>query len=97
MRYGGDFLILRAKGDDDYNPYVKGLCNANSVATLIIPDRAAAQEAAVAEIIRTAEAVFIAGGDQANYIRGWKGTAVEKTINQGIAEGKPIGGTGRRR
>ena len=36
---GGDFLILRAHGDDDYNPYVQGLCHLNSVATLILPDR----------------------------------------------------------
>jgi len=90
---GGDFLVLRARGDDDYNSYVNGLCKANSVATLIISDRAAAQDVAVAEIIRRAEVVFIAGGDQANYIRGWQGTAVEKALNNGIAAGKPIGGT----
>src|SRR5215467_4726260 len=75
---GGDFLILRARGDDDYNSYVNGLCKANSVATLIIPDRAAAEDPSVAEIIRKSEVVFIAGGDQANYIRGWRGTPVEK-------------------
>ena len=74
---GGDFLILRARGDDDYNSYVNGLCKTNSVATLIIPNREAAMDPAVAEIIRKAEVVFIAGGDQANYIRGWKGTPVE--------------------
>ena len=90
---GGDFLILRARGDDDYNSYVNGLCKANSVATLIIPDRTAAEDPAVANIIRKAEVVFIAGGDQANYIRGWKGTGVEKAINVDIAAGKPIGGT----
>jgi cyanophycinase len=90
---GGDFLILRATGDDDYNPYVNGLCKANSVATLILPDRAAAEDPAVAEIILQAEVVFVAGGDQANYIRGWKGTPVESAINQNIAAGKPIGGT----
>jgi cyanophycinase len=90
---GGDFLILRARGDDAYNSYVNGLCKANSVATLIIPDRAAAEDAAVAEIIRKAEAVFITGGDQANYIRGWKDTPVEKAMNENIAAGKPIGGT----
>ena len=28
---GGDFLVLRARGDDDYNSYIKGLCKANSV------------------------------------------------------------------
>jgi len=90
---GGDFLILRARGDDDYNSYVNGLCKANSVATLIIPNRQAAEDPAVAEIIRKAEVVFIAGGDQANYIRGWKGTPVETAINDDIAAGKPIGGT----
>jgi len=90
---GGDFLVLRARGDDDYNSYVNGLCKANSVATLIIPGREAAQDPAVAEIIRKAEVLFIAGGDQANYIRGWKGTPVQKAINDDVAEGKPIGGT----
>ncbi|MGH9494735.1 MAG: cyanophycinase [Candidatus Sulfotelmatobacter sp.] len=90
---GGDFLILRARGDDDYNVYVNGLCKANSVATLIIPDRAAAEDSAVAKIIRKAEVVFIAGGDQSNYVRGWQGTPVQTAINDGIAAGKPIGGT----
>src|ERR1700682_4267802 len=56
---GGDFLVLRATGDDDYNPYVNGLCKMNSVATLIIPDRKAAKDPAVAEIIRNAEVLFI--------------------------------------
>jgi cyanophycinase len=54
---GGDFLVLRAHGDDDYNPYIKGLCKANSVATLILPDRAAAQDPKVAEIIGQAVAI----------------------------------------
>jgi cyanophycinase len=90
---GGDFVILRATGDDDYNSYVNGLCKLNSVATLILPDRRAALDPAVAAIIRHAEVVFIAGGDQANYIRGWKGTPVQDAINANIAAGKPIGGT----
>ena len=90
---GGDFLILRARGDDDYNSYVNGLCKANSVATLIIPDRQGAGDPAVADIIRHAEVLFIAGGDQATYIRGWKGTPVQEAINDDLAAGKPIGGT----
>ena len=90
---GGDFLILRARGDDDYNSYVQGLCKTNSVSTLIIPDRVSAQDPDVVEIIRHAEAVFIAGGDQALYVRFWKGTPVQDAINANIADGKPIGGT----
>jgi cyanophycinase len=90
---GGDFLILRAAGDDEYNRYVAGLCKANSVGTLIIPDRASAQDPKVSEIIRNAEAVFIAGGDQARYINFWKDTAVEEALNANIKDGKSIGGT----
>ena len=90
---GGDFLILRATGDDDYNSWVNKLCHLNSVATLIIPSREAANDPAVAAIITQAEAVFIAGGDQSNYIRGWQDTPVETAINAGVAAGKPIGGT----
>lgn len=90
---GGDFLVLRARGDDAYNPYVAGLCKANSVATLIIPDRVTAQDPHVAEIIENAEVIFIAGGDQARYVNFWKGTPVQDAINAHIAAGKPIGGT----
>jgi cyanophycinase len=90
---GGDFLILRATGDDDYNSYVNKLCKTNSVATLIIPDREAAEDPAVAKIIEKSEVIFIAGGDQANYVRGWKGTPVQSAINENIRAGKPLGGT----
>lgn len=89
----GDFLILRAAGDDDYNPYVNSLCKMNSVATLIIPSKEAAQDARVAEIIGQAEAVFIAGGDQARYINWWQDTPVEAALKTYITAGKPIGGT----
>src|SRR5580658_868231 len=90
---GGDFLILRAHGSADYNPCVAVLCKLNSVATLIIPSREAAQERRVAEIIGQAEAIFIAGGDQSRYVNFWKGTPVEDAINAHAAAGKPVGGT----
>lgn len=90
---GGDFLVLRATGDDDYNPYIQKLCKLNSVATLILPDRASSQDPAVVDIIQHAEVLFISGGDQANYIRNWQGTPVQDAINAHIAAGKPIGGT----
>ena len=90
---GGDLLVLRAHGDDEYNPYIAGLCKLNSVATLIIPDRSAAQDPRVAQIIRSAQAIFIAGGDQAKYINFWQGTPVQDAINADISDGKPIGGT----
>ena len=90
---GGDFLILRARGDDEYNSYVNGICKMNSVATLIIPDITAANDPAVTDIIRHAEAVFIAGGNQARYVNFWRGTPVQDAINANITSGRPIGGT----
>jgi len=108
--HGGDFLILRATGDDDYNPYVHGLedkgvednnlkdnkgCRLNSIATLILPTRASVteNEAFIAQTIRNAEAIFIAGGDQANYTRNWTSNAVQQELNAAIQRGVPIGGT----
>lgn len=90
----GDFLIIRATGTDAYNPYILDLCpSANSVATLVIPDLTAANTPAVAAIIAKAEMVWIAGGDQSNYINYWKGTPVQSTLNARIAAGVPVGGT----
>lgn len=90
---GGDFLVLRATGDDAYNLYIREICHLNSVATLIIPNREAAQDPFVADTIRSASAIFIAGGDQANYIRYWMNTPVQTAINAAIRRGVPIGGT----
>ena len=90
----GDFLIIRATGTDAYNPYIRDLCpGANSVATLIIPSVTAANTPAVAAIIAKAEVVWIAGGDQSNYVNYWKGTPVQSTLNSRIAAGVPVGGT----
>ena len=90
----GDFVVLRASGTDAYNPYVRNLCPAlNSVATLIITSRQGASQALVAEKIRTAAAVFIAGGSQDNYINFWQGTPLEEAINLAIKRGVPVGGT----
>jgi cyanophycinase len=91
---GGDFLVIRATGTDAYNPYIQQLCpNENSVATLIIPSGSAANDPDVASILQHAEAIWIAGGDQSNYINYWTGTPVQTILNALIAQGVPIGGT----
>jgi len=90
---GGDFLVLRASGDDEYNDYIYKLCKANSVATLVITDRESASDPKVADIIHHAESVFIAGGDQSHYINWWMGTPMQDALNAHITAGKPIGGT----
>jgi cyanophycinase-like exopeptidase len=91
---GGDFLVVRAAGTDAYNPYVQELCpGLNSVATLIISSAKAANVPSVRETIANAEVLWIAGGDQSNYITEWTGTPVQQALNEHIAAGRPIGGT----
>jgi cyanophycinase len=91
---GGDFVVIRATGTDAYNPYIFGLGTVNSVETLIIKSRTAAADPFVVNKIRNAEAVWIAGGDQSDYINFWKGTPVADAINY-VANTKhaPVGGT----
>jgi cyanophycinase-like exopeptidase len=90
---GGDFVVIRASGDDDYNDYIFNLCNCDSVETLVFENRQAAYDEFVIEKIRNAEALFIAGGDQSRYVHYWKGTPVEDAIQFVAAKPAPIGGT----
>jgi len=94
LAHNGDFLVIRATGTDAYNPYIQQLCpGANSVATLIIPSAAAANDPGVAAIMQQAEAIWIAGGDQSDYTNFWTGTPVQSILNAKIAGGSPVGGT----
>jgi cyanophycinase len=90
---GGDFVILTASGDDDYNPYIQKLCKQNSVTTLKIPDAAAANDPKVVDALQHAEALFITGGDQSNYVKYWKPSPMKAAIQALIDRGVPVGGT----
>jgi cyanophycinase len=91
---GGDFVVIRASGTDAYDPWIfDELGGVDSAATIIIQNRAAAYDPFVLEQIQNAEALFIAGGDQANYVEYWKDTPVENAINQLAKNGVPVGGT----
>ncbi|HQU98359.1 MAG TPA: cyanophycinase [Nitrosomonas sp.] len=89
----GDFLIIRARGTDDFNSYIRQLCpNSNSVATLIIPSVDAANDEFVVEMINAAEAIWISGGDQSNYINFWTNTLLHSALKDRIVQGIPLGG-----
>ncbi|SEB06240.1 Peptidase family S51 [Variovorax sp. YR216] len=65
----------------------------SSVETLVIPSVAAANDAFVNSVVGRANAVFIAGGDQSDYINFWKGTRLDQTLQGLLANNVPIGGT----
>ena len=90
---GGNFVVIRSRGTDAYNPYIYAMGGVQSVETLVIPSRAAASDPFVVERIRGAEALFIAGGDQADYVEYWQGTPVQAAIQELAGRNVPIGGT----
>lgn len=90
----GHLLVLRASGDDELQHYLfHTIGGVVSVQTLIFHDRRAASDPAVLDAVRHADGIFIAGGDQANYVRFWKGTPLNRLLDQHLRDGKPIGGT----
>jgi cyanophycinase len=94
---GGDFLILRADTEDEYAESVDkemfALCPLNSAATIVFASRDDSDDPKIPQLIDQAESIFIAGGDQSNYVRFWQDTPVEEALNRHIAAGKPIGGS----
>jgi len=91
---GGNVVVIRASGTDDYNPYIDSLGKVSSVETLKIDSRALANNDTVARYIHNAEMLFIAGGDQSNYMKYWKGTKTMAAINYLLnVKHVPVGGT----
>lgn len=93
---GGDIVVLRASGSDGYNNYLYASLNVpvNSVTTIVISSRTQANNQSVYDAIIKAEALFIAGGNQWDYVNYWKNTLVHNAIQYLIDEkGVTVGGT----
>jgi cyanophycinase-like exopeptidase len=101
---GGRFVIIRATGDDAYNRYlVSATCpyatyidgeslGLSSVETLVIPSREAANDDWVNTVVARANVLWIAGGDQSDYINFWKGTRLDETLQRLLRNRVPFGG-----
>ncbi len=94
---GGDFLVMRASGDDAYNPWIYNMSLVigqplNSVTTILWDNAAASTDPDVLAMIQNAEAIFFAGGDQSDYVAYWANTEVQKII-QSKLEVVSVGGT----
>ena len=94
---GGDVVVLRAgdrpaADDDAYGDYLLQVAHFRSVRTLVLTSPASPPDVAVATpYLDRAEAVFFAGGDQADYV-GWRGElllAVQRAYDRGAV----VGGT----
>lgn len=90
---GGDLLVIRCSGDGAYNDYLSGLAAVDSAETIVLKSRSASYDPFVLSKIKNAEAIFIAGGDQADYVAKWKDTPLGESINSAVRSGVPVGGT----
>jgi|GEM_PF-777359 len=76
-----------------YPGYFRHLGASDASFALQIPDRDAANDSSLISRILAADAVFIEGGDQWDYIRHWKGTELSRALQALHDSGRPLGGT----
>jgi cyanophycinase-like exopeptidase len=94
---GGDVLVLRATGAvDSYTPYFADELGADpdaaSVATVRLDDASAGADPAVLCRVLGAEALWLAGGDQSDYLVRWP-AALHDAIAARASAGGALGGT----
>jgi cyanophycinase len=88
----GDVVVLRATPDDGYEAWIRELPPVRSFQTLQLGGPEAAADPFVIASIERADGLFVAGGDQFDYIGTWTGTAIQRAVNEAIAAGVPAGG-----
>ncbi|WP_404333653.1 cyanophycinase [Sphingomonas sp. MMS12-HWE2-04] len=90
----GHIVVLRASGAGEAGEEIFGqVGGVLSVQTIVFRDRTAANDKRVLDILAHADGIFLAGGDQANYVRYWKDTPVAALLDAHVKKGRPIGGT----
>jgi cyanophycinase len=102
---GGDFVILRTDRSSGYQSYLhtnlvaklpssqRVALKPNSVETLVVNSRAKAETDYVKWVVEGANCIFIAGGDQTEYVNFWRGTALDTAVRAAYARGAVVGGT----
>jgi len=102
---GGDIVVLRASGADGYQNYLytvlvnqlpaslQAQLQPNSVLTMLVDTRSKANSDFAADAVAKANLIWMAGGDQSQYISSWKGTRLAQAVRDAYARGAVIGGT----
>jgi cyanophycinase len=90
----GHLVVLHASETTEIqNRFYNDIKGLQSVRTFVFTDRSAASDPRLLAAVRSADAIFVGGGDQSNYVRMWRGTPLSAAIDAHIAAGKPFGGT----
>jgi cyanophycinase len=98
----GHIVVLRAAAADDAYDPTDGDINADfikrwgpvvSAQTIVFRSRTAASDPRVLAVLRGADGIFLAGGDQSRYVNYWKGTPVNAALDAHVRANRPIGGS----
>jgi L-asparaginase / beta-aspartyl-peptidase len=75
------------------NEFYRDVGAAASVETFVFKNGKPANDPKILASLARADGIFIAGGDQARYVRYWKGTPIAEALDAHVRAGKPLGGT----
>ena len=90
----GHIVILRASQHGEASTeFYRELGGVLSAETFVTHRRSASYDKHLLEALRKADGVFIAGGDQARYVRRWRGTPIAEALDAHVRAGKPLAGT----
>ncbi|NOT86941.1 MAG: type 1 glutamine amidotransferase-like domain-containing protein [Lysobacter sp.] len=90
----GHLVVLRAsQGNEVAEEFYRDVGGIASVETFVFSGPGSSNDPKILASLAKADGIFIAGGDQARYVRFWKGTPVAVALDAHLRAGKPIGGT----
>lgn len=90
----GHIVVISASyGKEIGQEFYKDIGGIQSTEIFVFHSRAQATNRKILDRLKKADGIFIAGGDQARYVRYWRGTPVGDILNAHVAAGKPLAGT----
>jgi beta-aspartyl-peptidase (threonine type) len=90
----GHIVVISASyGQEIGEEFYKEIGGIQSAEIFVFHARSQAYDKKILDRLRKADGIFIAGGDQARYVRYWRGTPVAAILDAHVVAGKPLAGT----
>lgn len=90
----GHIVIISASyGEEMGQEFFHEVGGIQSAEIFVFHARSQSADRKILDRLRKADGIFIAGGDQARYVRYWRGTPVSEILDAHVAAGKPLAGT----
>ncbi|MEQ1518682.1 MAG: isoaspartyl peptidase/L-asparaginase, partial [Usitatibacteraceae bacterium] len=90
----GHIVVISASyGKEIGEEFFDDIGGIESTEIFVFHSRAQSNDRKILGRLRKADGIFIAGGDQARYVRYWRGTPIAEILDAHVAAGKPLAGT----